>query len=488
LWFTGLSGSGKSTLAALVSAELRRRGVHVETLDGDEIRKNLSKGLGFSKEDRDANVRRVGFVARLVARSGGCAVTAAISPYRAVRDEVRASVDCFCEVFCDCPIGILAARDPKGLYEKALRGEIKNFTGVDDPYEAPSAPDVHLRTDQETPEASAHKILTRLEELGFLGGAGRSAHGELALPYGGDLVEGLRSSATSAHGRPPRVLDAEEERAVVGLGLGLVAPLRGFMGSRDAYKVGRERHLERGLPWPEPLLLRGDAEVGDELALLGSKGDRLGSLHVSERWQSADGLPHLAGDVRLERLPEWAKACRSTVSFRRDEAERGPLVGLPLFGLPTRADEHWARNVLERGERLVLLPVLSSETTPQLVAACQVWTKDYLEPSRVVLAPLPLPYGRCAVWAELLAIYAQNMGIARLLVSASWLEQVGAPSKRVGVTELTTTIDALPPLRFDEHIGGFVSVRSKRYGEPPPIDERAHEVRPEVAASGRAVT
>ncbi|MES1182698.1 MAG: hypothetical protein ABUL60_02725 [Myxococcales bacterium] len=321
-----------------------------------------------------------------------------------------------------------------------------------------------------------------------MGGAERSPHGDLTPPYGGELVEGPSLAATSANGQPPRALDAEEERAVVALGLGLLAPLRGFMGSRDAYKVGRERHLERGLPWPEPLLLPGDAEVGDELALLGSKGARLGRLHVTEHWQSADGRSHLAGDVRLERLPEWAKACRSTMSFRRDEAERGPLVGLPLLGLPTRADEHWARNVLERGERLVLLPLLTPETPPQLLAACQVLTNDYLEPSRVVLAPLPLPYGPSAAWAELLAIYAQNMGIARLLVAATWLEHVGARSSRLGATGPTTTIDPLPSLLFDEQIGGFVSIRSKRYRHPPPNDERAHEVRPEVAASGRSAT
>src|SRR5215208_3361 len=131
VWFTGLSGSGKSTLAAMLSAELRSRGVHVETLDGDEVRTHLSKGLGFSKEDRDTNIRRIGFVAKLIARSGSCAITAAISPYGEIRDEQRrAAGGRFCEVFCSCPIDALAARDAKGLYKKALAGEIKNFTGV----------------------------------------------------------------------------------------------------------------------------------------------------------------------------------------------------------------------------------------------------------------------------------------------------------------------------------------------------------------------
>jgi adenylyl-sulfate kinase len=179
LWFTGLSGSGKSTLAALVAAELRVRRVHVETLDGDEVRKNLSKGLGFSKEDRDANVRRLGFVARLIARSGGCAITAAISPYRDVRDEVRSGIARFCEVHCDCPVEVLTKRDPKGLYAKAIRGEIKNFTGIDDPYEAPLAPEVRINTDgTEDPTVSAQRILDKLSELGFLRpGAGAAQDG-----------------------------------------------------------------------------------------------------------------------------------------------------------------------------------------------------------------------------------------------------------------------------------------------------------------------
>lgn len=168
LWFTGLSGSGKSTLAARMSAELSSRGRHVETLDGDEIRKHLSKGLGFSRQDRDENIRRIGFVAKVVERCGACAIAAAISPYRAVRDEVRRSVNRFVEIYTDCPIDVLSMRDPKGLYKRALAGEIPNFTGLTDPYEAPLTPEVHLHTDCETPEESLTKILGRLRELGLI--------------------------------------------------------------------------------------------------------------------------------------------------------------------------------------------------------------------------------------------------------------------------------------------------------------------------------
>ncbi len=163
LWFTGLSGAGKSTLANLAAEELRRRGHRVEILDGDEVRANLSKGLGFSKEDRDTNIRRIGWVCRLLARNGVIAISAAISPYREIRDEVRAIHDRFFEVFVKCPVPVLAERDVKGLYKKALAGEIKNFTGVSDPYEEPLKPELVVETDRESRDQSLGKLLGALE-------------------------------------------------------------------------------------------------------------------------------------------------------------------------------------------------------------------------------------------------------------------------------------------------------------------------------------
>lgn len=168
LWFTGLSGAGKTTLARIVETELRRRGHKVEVLDGDVVRTNLSKGLGFSKEDRDANIRRIGFVCNLLTRNELIAIAAAISPYREVRDEVRRDIGAFVEVYVKCPIDVLAERDVKGLYKKALAGEIKHFTGIDDPYEAPLAPEVVVETDRETPDESAARIIAKLEELQYI--------------------------------------------------------------------------------------------------------------------------------------------------------------------------------------------------------------------------------------------------------------------------------------------------------------------------------
>ena len=172
LWLTGLSGAGKTTLAGLLEQEMRARGLPVEVLDGDEVRTNLSKGLGFSKEDRDTNIRRIGYVCRLLSRNGVAAISAAISPYREVRDEVRRLVEAdgaaFVEVFVKCPIEVLAERDVKGLYKKALAGELKGFTGVSDPYEEPFAPEVVIESNRETVEFSVTKILRELERRQLL--------------------------------------------------------------------------------------------------------------------------------------------------------------------------------------------------------------------------------------------------------------------------------------------------------------------------------
>jgi adenylylsulfate kinase len=169
LWFTGLSGSGKSTLAQYLTPKLIELGKKVEILDGDEVRENLSKGLGFSKEDRDTNIRRIGFVANLLARNGVVAITAAISPYREIRNEIRTRAQApFVEVYVRCPIDVLEERDTKGLYKKARAGIIKNFTGISDPYEEPESPEVTVDSSSETIEQSAEKILVYLRKRGLV--------------------------------------------------------------------------------------------------------------------------------------------------------------------------------------------------------------------------------------------------------------------------------------------------------------------------------
>ncbi len=178
LWFTGLSGAGKTTLAKRVQKIMVQRGLNVELLDGDVIRTNLSKGLGFSKEDRDTNIRRIGFVASLLARNDTVCMAAAISPYKAVRDEVRGLHERFVEVFCTCSLDALAERDVKGLYKKAMAGEIKGFTGVDDPYEAPEHAEITIDSEHETVEQSTDKIVRWLELKGLIPAAPKDDIGE----------------------------------------------------------------------------------------------------------------------------------------------------------------------------------------------------------------------------------------------------------------------------------------------------------------------
>ena len=168
LWFTGLSGSGKTTITKALEPELKARGCKVEILDGDVVRTNLSKGLGFSQEDRDTNIRRIGFVANLLSRNGVVAITAAISPYRAIRDEIRAMEPNFVEVYVTAPLEVCEGRDVKGLYAKARAGEIKGFTGIDDPYEEPLNPEIICYTERESVEESVKKVLTKLEQLGYI--------------------------------------------------------------------------------------------------------------------------------------------------------------------------------------------------------------------------------------------------------------------------------------------------------------------------------
>ena len=168
LWFTGLSGAGKSTLANHVAKELRPRGLRVEILDGDEVRTNLSKGLGFSKEDRDTNIKRIGYVCKLLSRNGVVAISAAISPYKDIRDHNRKEIGSFIEVYVKCSMEELTRRDVKGLYKKALAGELKNFTGVSDPYEPPEHAEIVVDSERQKAEDCLRQILEYLERHGWI--------------------------------------------------------------------------------------------------------------------------------------------------------------------------------------------------------------------------------------------------------------------------------------------------------------------------------
>ncbi len=177
IWFTGLSGAGKTTIRMAVEQELRAQKLKVEVLDGDIVRENLTKGLGFSKEDRDENIRRIGFVAHLLSRNGVIVLVSAISPYREMRDYVRQQIGDFVEVYVNAPLEVCEQRDVKGLYKKARAGEIKQFTGIDDPYEPPLHPEVECKTDRETVEQCTAKVLAYLKQEGYLPAVSSPAKG-----------------------------------------------------------------------------------------------------------------------------------------------------------------------------------------------------------------------------------------------------------------------------------------------------------------------
>jgi 3'-phosphoadenosine 5'-phosphosulfate synthase len=351
VWLTGLSGAGKSTLARKLEARLDAESQPVEVLDGDIVRQNLSYGLGFSREDRDTNIRRIGFVADLLARNGVVAIVAAISPYRSTRDEVRASVHQFIEVFVKCDLDTLIERDPKGLYSKALRGEIQNFTGISDPYEEPVSPELTVETDRETEEESVQKILQALAERGVLvrervaAVAGGDGHGEASpiastrqiqvspgasgngasgdgyapavpqpshsrtesidqtiSPHGGVLINRVASADEAAvwdaraEELPSVALNAFEISDLEMIAIGGFSPLTGFMGSRDYDRVIREMRLQSGLVWPIPITLgvredeAAQLETGNPVALRDAGGTLLGILHLEEIYR---GLPEL---------------------------------------------------------------------------------------------------------------------------------------------------------------------------------------------------
>jgi sulfate adenylyltransferase/3'-phosphoadenosine 5'-phosphosulfate synthase len=443
VWFTGLSGAGKSTLAAMLSAELRSRGVHVEVLDGDEVRTHLSKGLGFSKEDRDTNIRRIGFVAKLIARSGACAMTAAISPYKAIRDEQRAAIPRFCEVYCNCAIPVLAERDAKGLYKKALAGEIKNFTGIDDPYEAPERPEVTVCTDKETKEESLAKIIGKLEELGFIPLRGAAVTGVYAAPgarglippHGGELISRFVYGperallADKALAMPVLSIDERVESDIEMIAVGAFSPLRGFMNSKDYLRVVREMRLENGLPWPMPITLaisEAEAEqtrAGSSVALRARNGKIVAVLEVSDQFRpdkelearevyrttdtkhpgvvylQSTGPVYLGGELRvLDRpaAPLFPHAHRDPAETREIFTQKGwsRVVAFQTRNPIHRAHEYITKTALEICDGLMIHPLVGATKSDDIPAEVrmkcyEVLVRSYYPQDRVLLSIYP---------------------------------------------------------------------------------------------------
>jgi ATP sulfurylase/adenylyl-sulfate kinase len=406
IWLTGLSGAGKSTVSTPLAAELERRGRRVEILDGDAVRENLSKGLTFSKEDRHTNIRRIGYVAELLTRNGVVVITAAISPYAAIRDEVRARIGDFVEVHVDCSIAELTRRDVKGLYEKALRGEIENFTGVSDPYEVPENPEVRVSSETQTVEESVADILAALEARGYippghtparahLENIGHHAHG--AIAHGGQLKvrlaspERVRELEAEVAGIPAIELD---QWAVSDLELfagGGLSPLTGFMGEVDVLSVRDRLRLSDGLVWSLPIMLpitAGQAYQlgqGDRVALRAG-GEDLAVLTVTDTYaydreklaaavygttdQAHPGVARtlaqpdhaVAGPVEVIKVPQgtFSEYRRTPVEVRDEIKRRGwrSVVGFQTRNPVHRAHEYLQKVALEQVDGLLLHPLV----------------------------------------------------------------------------------------------------------------------------------
>ena len=413
VWFTGLSGAGKSTIATALQAELSRRGRHPELLDGDEVRTHLSKGLGFSKEDRDTNIRRIGYVARLIARSGGVAITAAISPYRDVRDELRGQTPGFVEVFVRAPLDTLVERDTKGLYRKAIAGEIANFTGVSDPYEEPLHPEVVCDTSVESLAQSVTKVLDRLERLGHLPRPPFER-----LPSGEELLE-LRAEAR----RLPQLQVGQRELSdIFMLGAGALSPVDRFLGREDYESVVARGRLAGGAPFTIPIVLRtDDVPAADRVGLF--TGDKpVGIMEIAEAYEADPGREALAvygtddeghpGVRLLKDAGRWAiggaviALARPTSGFpdydltpaqvREVKAQRGwrTMVGFQTRNPVHRAHEYLQKVALESVDGLLLHPLVGETKSDDIPAAVRMRCYEellagYYPADRVLLSTNP---------------------------------------------------------------------------------------------------
>jgi sulfate adenylyltransferase/3'-phosphoadenosine 5'-phosphosulfate synthase len=451
IWFTGLSGSGKTTVASRVHDLLHERHIHAERLDGDVVRRSLTRDLGFSKEDRDKNIERVTFVAKLLTRNGVVVLSAFISPYRRMRDNARAEIGEFLEVYVRTPMEVLLERDVKGMYKKAMAGEIQNFTGVNDPYEEPEHPELILDTATESIEESAVRVIELLEERGYIPRgtsttAAAAAASEVArqaaaripgpsVPHGGSLVnrelEGAALKAADAHARELVRLSLDEREAsdLEMIGVGALSPLTGFMRRMDYETVVESMRLSDGLIWAMPVTKAVSADVaaslkeGQEVTLVDDAGNAMAIMQVTDIYsydkareaekcfgttdQTHPGVARLyaqgemliGGPVQVLRRPahsQFNEYRLTPLQTRQQMDDKGwkTVVGFQTRNPVHRAHEYLQKVALETIDGLLLHPLVGATKSDDVPADVRMQTyeeilKHYYPASRVMLSVFP---------------------------------------------------------------------------------------------------
>jgi ATP sulfurylase/adenylyl-sulfate kinase len=451
VWFTGLSGSGKTTVATRVHELLQERHILSERLDGDVVRQSLTRDLGFSKEDRDKNIERVTFVAKMLTRNGVVVLTAFISPYRRMRDNARAEIGDFVEVFVRTPMEVLLERDVKGMYKKAMAGEIQNFTGVNDPYEEPERPELILDTAKETIEESASRVIELLESRGFIPRAGEATaidrEGDArrlaeskqtpgpSVPHGGQLVnrelqgDALKSANIHAQELERLTLDERELSDLEMIGVGALSPLTGFMRRLDYETVVENMRLSDGLVWAMPVtkaVTREQAaslKEGQEVALVDDSGDPVAIMQVTDVYEYdkareaekcfgttdkahpgvarlyAQGDMLVGGPVQVLRRLSYTQFNQyrlTPLETRRLMDEKGwkTVVGFQTRNPVHRAHEYLQKVALETIDGLLLHPLVGATKSDDVPADVRMQTYEeilqhYYPKNRVLLAVFP---------------------------------------------------------------------------------------------------
>lgn len=492
LWFTGLSASGKTTLAKAVEKDLIARGVRdVQRLDGDVVRQDLTRDLGFSKEDRDENIRRVTFVAELLSNNGVATTCSFISPYRNARANARARCRNFIEVYVECPLEALIERDPKGLYKKALAGEIKGFTGVDDPYEEPESPEIVVHTATESIDESTHVIIDYLERNGFLTSSGE---GRPVVAAPTELVNriALHPENLPSPDGPSVTLSNALLCELDAIGCGLYSPLTGFMIEAEYERVVDAMRLPDGTVWSVPVVLpvpASDSEAirhGMVLELKDEDGETYGLLEVKDNYRRdvqreaaavygttdpehpgvarllAEPPTVVGGDIHLlKRAPITSHPKNlDPAETRKAFADRGwrTVVAFQTRNPIHRAHEYLQKCALESVDGLFINPLIGDTKTGDIPADVRMQCYDallkgYYPDDRTMLGTFPIPM-RYAGPREAIhhAICRRNYGCTHIIIGrdhAGVGSYYGTYDAQVIFDRFAPSEIGITPLRFE---------------------------------------